>query len=92
MPKIRAAMHLDTEFTVADRDCLLLAPDFMNQTRTFSYCPSSHPSGVELHSEKKPFVDVVAEALGLKKLRVPRRGLRLRPEHLHEHALAQARH
>ena len=54
MPKIRAAMHLDTVFTFADRDCVLLAPDFMAQTRTFSYRPSSHPSGVELHAEKKP--------------------------------------
>jgi len=26
--------------------------------------PSSHPSGVELHAEKKPFVEVVREALG----------------------------
>ena len=41
MPKIRAAMHLDTVFTFADRDCVLLAPDFMNQTRTYSYRPSN---------------------------------------------------
>jgi len=74
MPKIRAAMHLDTVFTFADRDCVLVAPDFMNQTRTFSYRPSSHPSGVELHAENKPFVDVVAEALGYKKLRVVEAG------------------
>jgi arginine deiminase len=74
MPKIRAAMHLDTVFTFADRDCVLLAPDFMNQTRTFSYRPSSHPSGVELRAENKPFVDVVKEALGLKKMRVVEAG------------------
>jgi arginine deiminase len=74
MPKIRAAMHLDTVFTFADRDCVLLAPDFMNQTRTFSYRPSSHPSGVELHAENKPFVDVVKEALGLKTMRVVEAG------------------
>jgi arginine deiminase len=74
MPKIRAAMHLDTVFTFADRDCVLLAPDFMNQTRTFSYRPSDHPSGVELHAEKKSFVEVVTEALGLKKMRVVEAG------------------
>ena len=74
MPKLRAAMHLDTVFTFADRDCVLLAPDFMNQTRTYSYRPSSHPSGVELHAENKPFVDVVAQALGFKKLRVVEAG------------------
>ena len=53
MPKIRAAMHLDTVFTFADRDCVLLAPDFLAQTTTFSYRPSDHPSGVEFHAEKK---------------------------------------
>jgi arginine deiminase len=74
MPKIRAAMHLDTVFTFADRDCVLLAPDFMNQTRTYSYRPSNHPSGIELHAEKKSFVAVVEEALGLKKLRVVEAG------------------
>jgi arginine deiminase len=74
MPKIRAAMHLDTVFTFADRDCVLLAPDFMNKTSTFSYHPSSHSSGVELRKESKSFVDVVAQALGLKKLRVVEAG------------------
>jgi arginine deiminase len=74
MPKIRAAMHLDTVFTFADRDCVLLAPDFMNQTRTYSYHPSNHPSGVELRAETKSFVGVVEEALGLKKLRVVEAG------------------
>jgi arginine deiminase len=74
MPKIRAAMHLDTVFTFADRDCVLLAPDFMNQTRTYSYRPGNGPSGVELRAEKKSFVGVVEEALGLKKLRVVEAG------------------
>src|SRR5262245_19446100 len=74
IPKIRAAMHLDTVFTFADRDCVMVAPDFINQTRTYSYRPSTHPSGVELHKEEKPFVDVVTEALGLKKMRVVEAG------------------
>jgi len=74
IPKIRAAMHLDTVFTFADRDCVLLAPDFMNQTRTYSYRPSNAASGVELRAESKPFVGVVEEALGLKKLRVVEAG------------------
>jgi arginine deiminase len=74
MPKIRAAMHLDTVFTFADRDCVLVAPDFMEQTRTYSYRPSNHPSGIELHKEDGPFVDVVTEALGLKKMRVVEAG------------------
>jgi len=74
MPKIRAAMHLDTVFTFADRDCVMVAPDFLNQTRTYSYYPSNHPSGIELHKDEKPFVDVVTEALGLKKMLVVEAG------------------
>jgi arginine deiminase len=74
IPKMRTAMHLDTVFTFADRDLVLLAPEFIHQVRTFSYRPSAHASGVELHRESKPFVDVVAEALGLKKLRVVETG------------------
>src|SRR6516225_3571352 len=70
MPKLRAAMHLDTVFTFADRDCVLVYPDIMNGVDTFSYRPSSKPGRVELTKDKGAFVDVVAEALGLKKLRV----------------------
>ncbi|SET40659.1 arginine deiminase [Thorsellia anophelis] len=70
MPKLRAAMHLDTVFTFADRDVCLLYPDIMNHVQTYSYYPSDKPGGVELVKENKPFVDVVAAALGLKKLRV----------------------
>jgi arginine deiminase len=70
MPKLRAAMHLDTVFTFADRDCVLVYPDIMNGVDTFSYRPSSKPGRVELTKDKGSFVDVVAEALGLKKLRV----------------------
>jgi arginine deiminase len=74
MPKLRAAMHLDTVFTFADRDCVLLYPDIVNQIEAFSYRPSSNPSGVELKKDKGSFVEVVAEALGLKKLRVVETG------------------
>jgi arginine deiminase len=74
MPKLRAAMHLDTIFTFADRDCVLLYPDIVYNITAFSYRPSDKPSGIELHKEEKPFVDVVAKALGLKKLRVVETG------------------
>ena len=70
MPKLRAAMHLDTVFTFADRDCVLVYPDIMNGVDAFSYRPSGKPGGVEVTKDKGAFVDVVAEALGLKKLRV----------------------
>ena len=74
MPKLRAAMHLDTVFTFADRDCVLLYPDIVNGIDAFSYRPSNKPGGVELHKDNKPFVEVVAEALGVKKMRVVETG------------------
>ncbi len=74
LPKLRAAMHLDTIFTFADRDCVLLYPDIVNSISAFSYRPSDGPNGLDLHKEDKPFVDVVADALNLKKLRVVETG------------------
>ena len=45
MPKLRAAMHLDTVFTFADRDCVLLYPDIVYNISAFSYRPSDKPRG-----------------------------------------------
>jgi arginine deiminase len=70
MPKLRAAMHLDTVFTFADRDCVLIYPDIVHGIDAFSYRPSDKPGGLELHKEEKPFLEVVADALNLPNLRV----------------------
>ncbi|OWV92767.1 arginine deiminase [Rhizobium sp. R72] len=73
MPKLRAAMHLDTVFTFADRDCVLLYPDIVDGIDAFSYRPNGK-GGVELHKDKGSFVETVRDALGLKKLRVVETG------------------
>jgi arginine deiminase len=70
MPKLRAAMHLDTVFTFADRDLVTLYRPIMDQVHTVVLRPGSTPSGIEAAIEKRPFVDVVAEALNLKALRI----------------------
>ncbi len=74
MPKLRAAMHLDTVFTFADRDCVLLYPDIVNSIDAFSYRPGEKPGTVELHKDKGTFVETVRDALGLKKMRVVETG------------------
>ncbi len=74
MPKLRSAMHLDTVFTFCDRDVVTLFPEIVNRIVTFSLRPSDKPPGIELTRETKPFVDVVAEALGVKKMRVVETG------------------
>jgi len=73
MPKLRAAMHLDTVFTFADRDCVLIYPDIVDGIAAFSYRPDGK-GGVELHKDKGSFVDTVRDALGLKKMRIVETG------------------
>jgi arginine deiminase len=70
MPKLRAAMHLDTVFTFADRDVATVYPNIVNGIHTFSLRPSDRAPGVEVTDERsRTFVDVVAESLGLIELR-----------------------
>ena len=71
MPRLRAAMHLDTVFTFADRDLVTVHPDIVDGIRTFTLRPSDLSPGVEVTDEgDTPFVDVVARAMGLPRLRV----------------------
>jgi arginine deiminase len=72
MPKLRAAMHLDTVFTFADRDCVLLYPDIVNSIHAYSYRPGKN-GHAELHKDSGTFVETVGEALGVK-LRVVETG------------------
>ena len=72
MPKLRAAMHLDTVFTFADRDCVLLYPDIVDKIECFSYRPDGK-GGLTL-SRDKGLVETVKEALGLKEIRVVETG------------------
>ena len=75
MPKLRAAMHLDTVFTFADRDLVTLYPTIMDRVHTLSLRPADAPPGLEVTDEgDRSFVDVVAEALGLPELRVVETG------------------
>ena len=71
MPKLRAAMHLDTVFTFADRDIVTLFPTIVDAVHTFSLRPADNTLGMDVTDEETtPFVDVVARALKLPKLHV----------------------
>ncbi|WP_449394014.1 arginine deiminase [Devosia riboflavina] len=69
MPKLRAAMHLDTVFTFADRDCVLIYPDIVNPIECFSYRPDGN-GGLELKKDNGGLVETVREALGLSQIRI----------------------
>lgn len=74
MPKLRAAMHLDTVFTFADRDVVTIYPDIVDNIQTFTLVPSDTAPGLEVIQATKPFVEVVADSLGLPELRVVETG------------------
>ncbi|NYI08195.1 arginine deiminase [Allostreptomyces psammosilenae] len=75
MPKLRAAMHLDTVFTFADRDVVTVYPRIVDGIHTISLRPGDGPTGIEVTDDgHRPFPDVVAEALGLPGLHVVETG------------------
>ena len=64
-PKSRGAMHLDTVFTMCDRDLVNVHRSGVDEIRAFSLRPSDSPSGLDMRADEKPFLDVVQEALKL---------------------------
>ncbi|MCG7525375.1 arginine deiminase [Streptomyces sp. OfavH-34-F] len=71
MPRLRAAMHLDTVFTFADRDVVTLYPRIVDAIHSFSLRPGGGAVPVDITDEgSRPFTEVVAGALGLPGLRV----------------------
>jgi arginine deiminase len=74
MPKLRAAMHLDTVFTLADRDLATAYLEIVDGIHAFSLRPADTAPGVEVTKETEKFTDVVADALGVKELRIVETG------------------
>lgn len=74
LPKLRAAMHLDTVFTFADVDCVTVYPTIVDSIHTFTLRPADNAIGMDVVEEKDSFLDVVEAALGLSELRVVETG------------------
>lgn len=62
-------MHLDTVFTFCDRDLVTIFPEIVNGIRCTSLRPGEQPGTLDVRAETAPFLDVVAQAIGLKTLR-----------------------
>jgi arginine deiminase len=73
MTKDRAHMHLDTVFTLLDRDKATAFPKVVNNIRAVSLRPGSRPGDFHV-TEEKDFVSAVADALKIKKLTVVETG------------------
>jgi arginine deiminase len=67
-PRDRSAMHLDTVFTFCDRDLVTIFAEVTDAIKTYTLRPEGE-GGIWVETETKPFLDVVAHALGLKFLR-----------------------
>ena len=73
MTKDRAHMHLDTVFTLLDRDKATAFPKVVEGIRAISLRPGSKPGTLDVRPDKD-FVSAVADALGVQKLHVVETG------------------
>ena len=73
MTKDRAHMHLDTVFTLLDRDKATAYPKVMDQVRAISLRPGSKEGALHV-TEEEGFIPAVADALGVKDLQVVETG------------------
>jgi arginine deiminase len=73
MTKDRAHMHLDTVFTLLDRDIATAFPKVVNNIRAVSLRPGSKAGDFHI-TEEKSFIDAVTDALKIKKLTIVETG------------------
>lgn len=69
LPRDRAHMHLDTVLTFCDKDLVTVYSPVVEHIQTFTIRPGDTAAEIHVMQENQPFVDVVAAALGLKRLR-----------------------
>lgn len=74
MPKSRAAMHLDTVFSLCDREICTVFREVFEQIQCYSWYPTDDEGGMEIRKDNQPMLDVVTQALGLKKIHVIQTG------------------
>ena len=73
MTKDRAHMHLDTVFTLLDRDKATAYPTVVGGIRSISLRPGSKPGTLDVR-EDRDFLSAITEALGVPKLHVVQTG------------------
>jgi arginine deiminase len=73
MTKDRAHMHLDTVFTLLDRDKATAYTKVVNNIRAISLRPGNTPDGFHV-TQEKDFISAVTDALKIKKLTVVETG------------------
>ena len=69
MPKSRGAMHIDTVFSFCDRDLATLVPEVVDAIQVHSLRPGRTAGLLDVRTETRPFIEVLAQAMGLAKIR-----------------------
>lgn len=69
LPKSRGAMHMDTVLTFCDIDLVTVFPDVVDSIRVHSLRPGMKEGSLDVRIENKPLLQVLADAVGISKLR-----------------------
>ena len=69
MTKDRSHMHLDTVFTMLDRDAITFYPEVVANIKAYSLRPGKREGSFDVRPENS-FLEAVTDALGVQKLRV----------------------
>jgi arginine deiminase len=69
IPKSRGAMHMDTVFTLCDRDLATVFPEVVDAVRVHSLRPGRREGSLDVRTDSRPFLEVVAAAMGLPRIR-----------------------
>jgi arginine deiminase len=70
LPKSRAAMHLDTVFTFCGDDVVTSFTDVAEEMRVFDLRPGEGKAPLDIRRSDAPMFEVLAEAMGFKRLRI----------------------
>ncbi len=70
MPKSRAAMHLDTVFTFCGGDIVTSFKEVADEMSCYHLDPAAGAKPLDMRHDPRPMFDVVAEAMGFKRLKV----------------------
>jgi arginine deiminase len=69
IPKSRGAMHMDTIFSFCNVDLATVFPETVDAIRVHSLRPGKREGSLDVRTESKSFLAVIADALGLSSLR-----------------------
>lgn len=70
IPKSRAAMHLDTVFTLCGGDVVTTFKEVADELVCYDIRPGDGPAPLQFHHDPRPIFEIVAEVLGYKRLTI----------------------